>query len=85
MTKEELTNIRAWLIKNIFRNDHVMLLSNRDIDGIDLPYVIASLYEELHKEVENEPYEYMFHWANKCGSWVDDDLFENIKKGETNE
>ena len=85
MTKEELTNIRRWLVKNIFRNDSIMLLSDRDIEGIDLPYVIASLYEELHKEVEKEPYEYMFHWANKCGSWVDDDLFENIKKGEANE
>lgn len=80
MTKEELANIRGWLIKNIFRNDMVMLLSDRDIEGIDLPYVIASLYEELHKEVTGEPYEYMFHWANKVGSWVEDDLFENIKK-----
>lgn len=85
MTKEELANIRAWLIKNIFRDGYVMFSPSRDIDGLDLIYVIASLYEELHKEVEKEPYEYMFHWANKCGSWVDDDLFENIKKGEANE
>ena len=45
-------------------------------DDIDLIEIIASLYEELHREVMGEPYNYMFHWANKCGSWVESDLFE---------
>lgn len=52
---------------------------NEADNDIDLIEIIASLYEELHREVMGEPYDYMFHWANKSGSWVESDLFE---KGE---
>ena len=78
MTREEaltriknIDDIRAYLIENIFRNPDIMFSDDRDI--IDLPDVIASLYECLHILITGEPYEYMFHWANKIGSYVDDD------------
>lgn len=48
---------------------------NIEADEIDLIEVIASLYELLHQMVWGEPYRYMFHWANKCGAWVEDDIF----------
>ena len=74
----KLNAIRKFIVEYIMRDDQVMYSDEaRDVGPhhIDLIYVIASLYEELHKEVTGEPYEYMFHWANKVGSWVDDDLF----------
>ena len=49
---------------------------------IDLLGIIASLYNELHLSVTGEYYDYMFHWANKCGADVEEDLFKDIDKGE---
>lgn len=87
INENELNIIKWWLIDNIFRNSTIMFDDNirRDtIDNIDLIEVIASLYEMLHREVMNKPYEYMFHWANKVGSWCEDQLFINLLK-ERNE
>ena len=71
--ERKLKQIREYLIDNVFRNPDVMF--SKDRDEIDLPEIIASLYEVLHRTVTGEHYEYMFHWANKIGSNVDDDLF----------
>lgn len=78
----KLNAIRQFIVEYIMRDSYVMYSDEaRDVGRhhIDLIYVIASLYEELHKEVTGEPYEYMFHWANKVGSWVEDDLFSEEK------
>lgn len=86
MTEKELENVKSFLVDNIFRNPTIMFSDERmnsEKDEEDLPYVIASLYELLHREVTGEPYSYMFHWANKIGSWVEDDLF--IKEMKDNE
>ena len=80
MTEKELITIREWLIENIFRNSDIMFDDNIRRDDIDLVEIIASLYEMLHREVTHEPYEYMFHWANKVGSWCEDQLFINLLK-----
>lgn len=82
MEKGQLKQIRDFIINYIMRDSYVMYSDEaRDVGRhhIDLIYVIASLYEELHKQVTGEPYEYMFHWANKVGSWVEDDLFSEEK------
>lgn len=73
LDERKLKQIRNYLIDNVFRNPDVMF--SKDRDEIDLPEIIASLYEVLHKTVTGEPYEYMYHWANKIGSYVKDDLF----------
>lgn len=80
MEKGQLNAIRGFIVKYIMRDGYVMYSDARDMgpNHIDLIYVIASLYEELHKQVMGEPYEYMFHWANKVGSWVEDDLFNEM-------
>ena len=70
---KNIDDIKAYLIENIFQNPDIMFSDNRDI--IDLPEIIASLYECLHIAITGEPYLYMFHWANKIGSDVDDQLF----------
>ena len=45
-------------------------------DDIDLMDVIAYLYEIVHQLYYHEPYHYMFHWANKVGSGVDEENIE---------
>lgn len=82
MTIKKLESIRNYIIDNIMREPKYMFSeecrgsSDNDIDLIE---VIASLYEELHRSEMGEPYDYMFHWANKTGSWVESDLFESEK------
>lgn len=91
MSNDELSKIRAWLVENVFRNPDIMLSDNRYIEvygdpgeheDIDMCEIIASLYEMLHMVVMGEPYNYFFHHANKCGSWVEDQLFINLLKGD---
>lgn len=74
MTSKQLDEVRNWIVDNIMRNADIMLLSDEiRNDKIDLVEVIASLYELLHREVTGQPYNYMFHWANKCGAWLEND------------
>ena len=88
MTKEELDNITHWIKNNIMRDSNIMFDDNirgdcYEFQDIDMIEVIASLHNMLYKEVTGEYYDYMFHWANKIGSWVYDDLFK--KEGEKRE
>ena len=80
MSKDALDAITWWIKVNIMRNDRIMFDDVIRGDGvyqyIDLVEVIASLHNMLYKEVTGEYYDYMFHWANKVGSWVYDDLFK---------
>ena len=80
MTRGELDSITAWIINNVMRNSKIMfedaVRGDEKYYDIDLIEVIASLHNMLYKEVTGEYYDYMFHWANKVGSWVYDDLFK---------
>lgn len=31
---------------------------------------------------EGERYNYAFHWANKIGSWTEDNIFDEMLKGD---
>lgn len=77
MREEQLIRICEFIEEQIMRDPTIMFSEAREAgeSKIDLVSVIASLYEELHKVVTGQPYAYMFHWANKVGSWVEDDLF----------
>lgn len=86
--KKKLEFIRRYLIENVFRNPNIML--NEEINNYDIPEIICGLYEYLHRLLTNEEYDYMWHWANKCGSWVETYSFDKtieriIKEGEKNE
>lgn len=81
LTKDQVYIISHWIEENIMRNPAIMfndecrgtsdeILGNSDSDLVE---VIASLFEIIHRMALNEPYHYMFHWANKIGSWVEDD------------
>lgn len=91
MTEEQLKKVREWLIWHVFRSPEVMCGEERFIEvygdpgertEIDTAEIIASLYELLHITVTGEKYNYMFHWANKAGSWVEDNLFTDLIKEE---
>lgn len=76
MNKEELDVLRNWLIDNIFQNPDIMfsdeMTNDISIDkDVNVIEVIAWLYELLHREVTHEEYDYMFHWVNKIGAWVE--------------
>lgn len=85
MDKIELASIRNVLVDRVFRNPVLMfddkVRGETSYDDLDLLAVIASLYEMLHQEVTGESYRYFFHWANKCGGYVEDDLFDKYVKG----
>ncbi len=86
MNNYELAELTNFIIRKIMRNPDLMfddtVRGNPDSDDIDLLEVIASLHNMLYKEVTGKYYDYMFHWANKVGSWVYDDMFkpENEKR-----
>lgn len=80
MSNEKLTEIREYIVNNIMRNPDYVFSGEVRGDlyadmNIDLLEVIASLYEVLHREVTGETYNYMFHFTNKVGGWVEDGLF----------
>ena len=96
--QEKLTNITRFLAEKVFRDMNIMHswdippveleTSFIDEDGdviseVDLVDIIASLHNLLCEAVTGKCYNYMFHWANKCGSWCYDDIFDkDIWEGE---
>lgn len=77
--KKKLSYIRQFLVDEVFRNPNVMFsdqIRGEEFDTPDLATIIACLYEYLHILIEGEPYAYMFHWANKIGSWVEEGDFD---------
>lgn len=78
MDKATLDCIREFIVEDVMRNAKLVYsIAVRGEEGIspDLLSIIASLYNYLHKAVTGEDYNYMFHWANKVGGWVEDDYF----------
>lgn len=87
ISKEKVDEIRCYLIEHVFRSPSIMFDDNirgYDVEDMDLIAIICDLYEYIHVLVYGEKYDYMFHWANKCGSWIEtgefDSLIEEIMK-----
>lgn len=74
MNKQKLDEITTYLKENVFKNTDIMYTDDDTI--LDLLEMIASLHNLLYEAVTGERYDYMFHWANKIGSWVYDDFFD---------
>ena len=78
-------DFRLWLIWKVFRNSSIMFndaIRGESDEDIDLVDVIASLHNLLYESVNGEPYDYMFHWANKEGAYCKDDLFDYMEDDE---
>lgn len=81
MEKEQLDKITEYLVWNVWRNQNVMFDNSciEDGDVSDLIDIISSLHNLLYEEVTGKRYNYAFHWANKVGSNVVDNIFDKEK------
>ena len=88
MTQLQLQKLTQLLAEKIFRNGEFMYSDlNNDVvitfdDGTqaNAADIIASLHNLLYEEVTGNRYNYMFHWANKCGSVCEDNVFDDLLK-----
>ena len=83
--KDKMTDITRWLIQKVFRDPNILFNDNirgEHEEDIDLVDVIASLHNLLYESVNGEPYNYMFHWANKEGSYCHDHIFDHMEEGD---
>ena len=61
-----------------------MIMFSDEIRGLEDPFeidlmeLIAYLFELVHRFYYKRPYNYMFHWANKAGSWVEEDNIDQL-------
>lgn len=79
MTKEELDKITNYIAQGIMRNRWKFY----NEDGVNhLMDIVATLHNKLYEEVTGKRYDYMYHWANKCGACVDDDISFEPKEGD---
>ena len=75
MDQKTLNAITQYLINNIFRNPDYMFDTQHSEDvHSDLIDIIATLHNYLWECVTGEKYDYMWHWANKCGADCDDNF-----------
>ena len=92
MDKKQLRKITEWLVYNFFRNDSIiyplsedeMMIENGKGQYVSVVDIVASLHNLLCEVVDGKRYDYMFHWLNKIGYDCDDDIFDDILKGENN-
>lgn len=84
---EEYINVeelRNFIVNDILRNPYIMFNDNirgEEYKDIDLIGVIVGMYEIIHRMKYHEAYDYMFHWANKVGSWVETDYLKELIEG----
>ena len=83
ITKEQLDKITARIKEKVWRNPLVMCNLDTDDEGYALD-ILTSLHNLLYECVTGEKYNYAFHWANKIGSWVEDNVFDDIIEGNEN-
>lgn len=67
---DRLNQITKWLKENVYRNPDVLFADCDVSKDLGLLDVCTALFEELHYLYTGEYYDYMWHWANKAGSWA---------------
>lgn len=80
ITDDKIYEIRCY-VAELMRDVNCVLDDNirgYDDNDPDLMEVIAYLYEIINQLYFHEEYHYMFHWANKAGSWVEEDNIDKI-------
>lgn len=75
MDRAKLDKITEYIIDNVMRSGLVYEVNDDSV--IYLMDIIASLHNELYKEVTGDYYDYMFHWTNKIGyNGINDAMFK---------
>lgn len=83
INKEQLEQITDYIAHQIMQDHSIMFDEKiRDYEGnsVDLVEIIAALHNLLYEAVTGIRYDYMFHWANKIGAWVEDDALDEFLK-----
>lgn len=87
MTREELNRITEFMIEKVWRNPDVMYMTDEDTTiqaCADVTDIATSLHNLLYEVVTGQRYNYAFHWANKIGSCLEDDVLDDVLKGGSN-
>lgn len=74
ITENKLLEITHFLQDEVFRNVDVMYYTSENLTDI-----IATLHNLLWECVYGEPYNYMYHWANKIGTCTNDNYNNWVK------
>ena len=89
ITEEELDEITDILVVGLYTNDDIIIPLYAEFPPViykDKHYcvsdIIATLHNLLYECVTGKKYDYMWHWANKCGMWANDNIFEEEKSNE---
>ena len=51
----------------------------------NIPELLTTMFEYIHIMYYKKPYDYMFHWANKCGGWVETNWYDDYLKRRIDE
>lgn len=84
MTQEELNRITEFMKEKVWRNPDVMGMTDEDTTiqaCADLTDIATSLHNLLYEVVTGKRYDYAFHWANKIGSSLEDNVLDEVIKG----
>ena len=82
MTDEKLQTITRLVADTIENSRNTMLCGDLD-KQMEIIDVLASVHNELYREVTGGYYDYMFHWANLgYGGCPDDSLFKEEQEGK---
>ena len=89
ITEEELDEITNILVVGLYTNDDIIIPLYAEFPPViykDKHYcvsdIIATLHNLLYECVTGKKYDYMWHWANKCGMWANDNVFEEEESNE---
>ena len=75
MDRQKLDKITEHIIDNVMRSGIVYEVNDDSV--IYLMDIIASLHNELYKEVTGDYYDYMFHWTNKIDyNGINDSIYK---------
>lgn len=81
MNEKQLNAITEYLKENVWRNYDIMYADAVEAkDGKHVSDIISSLHNLLYEVVTGKRYDYAFHWANKIGSWTEDNIFDELIK-----
>lgn len=77
ITEEQLFKITEYLKENVWRNPDIMYELDTEEIG-SLVDIISTLHNLLYECVTGVRYNYAWHWTNKLGMDILDNVFDTI-------
>lgn len=79
ITQEKVEELKHYII-DLLRDP--TFFYNDAMYDYNIAELLTTMFEYIHIMYYKKPYDYMFHWANKCGGWVDTDWFDKYLTGK---